>query len=153
MICSIILRIPKKLPCVIYVNNNFYETLNEFENLAMDSLKLYGGENIQIIDYNKLNEMKRGFYLVKEYNKFKLYRKDKNGYFYNSEPVLLKEFEFISCYFKSGYEREAEEKEKKFRKNIFEKACDIFISEFLEMLNKSEKMNEIKKNFDGTTQN
>lgn len=97
MICSIILRIPNKLPETLYTSFNFREALNEFENIALDEISRLGGECSRKI-IKSIEQIKdRGFYCVSTYNRLAIFQKMKNGWFVNGELRFLKEFELIYC--------------------------------------------------------
>jgi hypothetical protein len=87
MICSIILRRNNKQPEIIYTHNNFNETLNEFENIALDCVATLGGENSRkITSINKITN--RGYYCCASYNKYSIYQKEKNGWWMMSCLLL-----------------------------------------------------------------
>lgn len=103
MICNILLRLPNTIPFVIYSSNNFNETISEFEMIALDMIQNIGGEQTRKIINNKdFEKMKKrsGYYCVNNLNKIMIYKKEKNGWIYNGELKLLREYEFI-CYRKN----------------------------------------------------
>lgn len=110
MICSIVLRYPNnelsgknKLPEIIYTHDNYYESLAEFENIALDCIANLGGELCRKMT-KSVNECNvRGYYCVPSHNKFSIYVKEKNGWLYSGALKLLKEFEFISLKRKRDY--------------------------------------------------
>lgn len=95
MNCNIILRVEGLLPEIIFTSNNFNETLHQFENLALDEVTRLGGEISRKITTNKNKIRERGFYCVSEFNRFMIYKKEKNGWLYSGALRLLKEFELI----------------------------------------------------------
>lgn len=106
MICSIILRFPErhKQPENIYTNENYNEALNEFENIALDYTSNLGGALFRkITKLSELQKQPRGYYCCSAYNKLSVYSKDKNGWLYNGEIKLLREFEFIVIRIKKDY--------------------------------------------------
>jgi hypothetical protein len=90
---TILLRLPNKIPEIIYNNTNFNETLSYMENLASDTLMLLCGKTEFI---KKKEEIKiAGYFMYSEYHKITIYKKRRNGFIYTGELIPIKVFELI----------------------------------------------------------